>query len=153
MYTFTENLFWLLDSEEISLQEKCQNIVPKNMIKKQTKEAAFKHLIELKKQARKAHKNSNTEISKLIFEARGRNLNIKEHKRWKYEDALCVGCKENSESENELLSCPGFSESNEVSNEEIFYSLVFGDKVSEMVKVTRVIRKRLKIREKLMENG
>jgi hypothetical protein len=29
---------------------------------------------------------------------------------------------------------------------------VFGDKVSEMVKVAKVIRKRLKVREKLMEN-
>ena len=34
----------------------------------------------------------------------------------------------------------------------IFYSLVFGDKVSEMVKVAKVIRKRLKVREKLIEN-
>ena len=97
--------------------------------------------------------NNNTEISKLIFKARGRNLNIKEHKRWKYEDDLCVGCKMNSESENELLSCPGFCESNETNNEEISYSLVFGDNVSEMIKVAKVIRKRLKVREKLMENG
>ena len=81
--------------------------------------------------------NTNTEISKLIFKPPGRNLNIKEHKRWKYEDALCVGCKENSESENELLSCPGFSESNEKINEEISYSLVFGDKASKTIKVAK----------------
>ena len=64
-----------------------------------------------------------------------------------------MGCKENNESENELLSCPGFSETHEIINEEIFYSLVFGDKVNEMVKVAKVIRKRSKVREKLMENG
>ena len=81
-----------------------------------------------------------------------RNMHSK-HKRWKYEDTLCVGCKENSESENELLSCPGFSESNEEINKEISYSLVFGDKASEMIKVAKVIRKKLKVREKLMENG
>ena len=57
------------------------------------------------------------------------------------------------ESENELLSCPGFSELNEIINKEISYSLVFGDKVSEMVQVAQVIRKRLKVRDKLMENG
>jgi hypothetical protein len=90
--------------------------------------------------------NSNTEISELIFKARGRNLNINEHKRFKYEDTLCVGCKEHCGSENELLSCPGFGESNEMINEEISYSLVFGDKASKMVKVAKVIRKRLKVR-------
>ena len=81
-----------------------------------------------------------------------RNMHSK-HKRWKYEDTLCFGCKKNSESGNELLSCPGFNESNEIINEEISYSLVFGDKASEKVKVAKVIRKRLKVREKLMENG
>ena len=42
-----------------------------------------------------------------------RNMHSK-HKRWKYEDTLFVGCKENRESETELLSCHGFSESNEI---------------------------------------
>ena len=64
-----------------------------------------------------------------------------------------MGCKENNESENELLSCPGFSETNDIINEEIINSSVFGDKVSEMVKVGKVIRNRLKVREKQMENG
>ena len=36
-------------------------------------------------------------------------------------------------------------------HEEIMYSSVFGDKVSEMVKVAKEIRKRLKVREKMME--
>jgi hypothetical protein len=94
--------------------------------------------------------NANTEMSKLIFRARGRNLDIKEHKRWKYADDLCMGCQVNLESENELLSCPGFTEPNETSNVEFG---VFGENVSEMVKVAKEIRRRLKIRDKLMDNG
>ena len=66
---------------------------------------------------------------------------------------MCVGCKENDESENELLSCPGFGEPNEIIDKEMHYSSVFGDKVSEMVKVAKEIRKRLKVRDKLLENG
>ena len=102
----------------------------KKYVKTQTKEAAFKHLIELKKNKPGKHTqmvnfnyselciqeyllegNSSTEISKLIFKSKSRNVNIKKTKdgNMKY---LCVGCKEKSESENELLSCPGFSESN-----------------------------------------
>ena len=67
----------------------------KKYVKTQTKEATFKHLIELKNKPGKHTKmvdlnyselciqeylldgNRNTEISKLIFKARGRNLNIK----------------------------------------------------------------------------
>ena len=59
----------------------------------------------------------------------------------------------NPESEKELLSCPGFRESNETKNEELAYSLVFGENVSEMVKVAREIRKKLKIRDKLLDDG
>jgi hypothetical protein len=82
----------------------------------------------------------------------GRNLNVIENKRLKYEDTLCEGCKENSESENELLSCPGFCESNEEINKEISYSLVFGDKASEMIKVLKEIRIRLKTNGKRIES-
>ena len=143
----------------------------KKYVKTKTREAAFKHLMELKNMPGKQTKmvnlkyselciqeylldgNTNTEMSKLIFKARGRNLDIKEHKKWKYADNLCVGCQVNVESEQELLSCPGFSDSNETTNEEIEYSLVFGENVNEMVKIGREIRKRLKVREKLMDNG
>jgi hypothetical protein len=55
--------------------------------------------------------------------------------------------------ETELLSCPGLCEENETENEDISYSLVFGKSVSEMIKVAIVIRKRLKVRQKLLENG
>jgi hypothetical protein len=39
---------------------------------------------------------------------RVKTLDIKEHKKWKYEKNLCVGFGKNSESEMELLSFPGF---------------------------------------------
>ena len=143
----------------------------KKLVKEKTKEAAFKDLIGLKNMPGKHTKmvnlhysdlciqeylldgNSNTEISKIIFEARGRNLNIKAHKRWQYGDDLCLGCNVNIETEDELLTCPGFCESKETENEVISYSLVFGKSVSEMIKVATVIRKRLKVRQKLLENG
>ena len=57
--------------------------------------------------------NRNTRISKLIFKARGRNLDIKMHKKWKYSDAICLGCGKNDETENELLLCDGFGDRNE----------------------------------------
>ena len=35
----------------------------------------------------------NKRLTKLIFKARERNLDIKMQKRWKYDDTLCSGCK------------------------------------------------------------
>ena len=91
--------------------------------------------------------NRNTRISKLIFKARARNLNIKIHKKWKYSDVICVGCGKNDETENELLVCSGFG--NEKENEELSYSWLFDNSVTKMVKVALEIDKRLKRRKKL----
>ena len=54
-------------------------------------------------------------------------------------------------TEDELLSCPGFSEQGEETTEEIDFSLVFGGSVHGMIKVANRLRKRLKRREKLLE--
>ena len=54
-----------------------------------------------------------TEVSKLIYKCRGKTLDIKTHKSWKYEDKLCVGCNTNVETETELLSCDGFGNEEE----------------------------------------
>ena len=143
----------------------------KKIVKQKTIEAAFKYLMEQKNKPGKHTKiqnieykelciqeyllegNMNTEISKLIYKMRGKTLDIKEHKKWKNDDNLCVGCDKNVETENELLSCPGFCEENETKRDKISYSVVFGDSVGDMVRVAKEIRKRLKVREKILDAG
>ena len=143
----------------------------KKIVKEKTCQAAFKYLMEQKNTPGKHTKiknieykqlcmqeyllegNFNTEISKLIFKMRGKTLDIKEHKKWKYENNLCVGCGKNAESEVELLSCPGFCEKEEDNYGNLSYSVVFGHNVSDMVKVAKEIRKRLKVRDKILEAG
>ena len=147
----------------------CQLSNSKKIVEEKVKSAGFKYLIEKKnepgKQTKIAHiqykkletqeylmdGNQNTEISKLIFKARGKNLDIKEHKKWKYKDNICIGCNTRIETEEEILSCPGLSEENEDSSEILSFNLVFGDSVSDRIKVAKKIRKRLKIRERLLE--
>ena len=51
--------------------------------------------------------NKNTDLAKLIFKDKGRNLDIKTHKKQKYEDNLCVGCGVRIETEDEILSFSG----------------------------------------------
>ena len=139
----------------------------KKMVKQKTIEAAFKYLMEQKNKPGKHTKikniqykelciqdyllegNMSTEISKLIYKMRGKTFDIKKHKKWKY-DNLCIGCSINIETEKELLACLSFYEGNETNIENISYSLVFGDSVSDMVRVAKEIRKRLKVRDKIL---
>ena len=90
--------------------------------------------------------NKNTYISRLIFKARGRNLDIKTHKKWKYDDDLCVGCGINVESEEELITCESLSANNEKASENYSYNCFFG--VIKMVTVAKMIDKRIKNRQK-----
>ena len=48
--------------------------------------------------------NKNIQISKLIFKARGKTLDIK---TYIYDDDLCVGCGVNVETVDEILTCTG----------------------------------------------
>ena len=54
--------------------------------------------------------NKNTKISQFIFKARCKTLEIKTHKKWKFEDKICTGCKLREETGDEVLSCEGFGE-------------------------------------------
>ena len=49
--------------------------------------------------------NTNINVSKFIFKARSKKLDIKMQKKWKYEDKLCSGCKVREETGDEILSC------------------------------------------------
>ena len=89
----------------------------------------------------------DNEISKLIFKARGLNLDIKTQKKWKYSDRLCSGCQIMDESGDEILFCKSFGEN----NEKISYSWFFSDKISDQIEVAKLMKKKLKERGKLLE--
>jgi hypothetical protein len=139
----------------------------KKLVKEKTSAAAFKYLLEIKcKQSKISHLkyddlelqeylldgNRNTEVAKFIFKARSMTLNIKTHKRWKYDDILCVGCGINSETGDEIISCIGLSDDkNDKDIKPISYHLLFDGTASEMAEVAKVLIRRLKVREKIIE--
>ena len=96
--------------------------------------------------------NENTEVSKLIYKSRGKTLDIKTHKSWKYEDKLCVGGNTNVETETELLSCDGFGNEEE-DQDTLSYNLVFSESVSDRIRVAKIIKKRIKTRQAILDNG
>ena len=151
-----------LSFEEIS---NWSNYRFKKLVKQKTSPAAFSYLLEEKNKQSKISDlvyerfeiqeyllegNQNTEISKIIFKARGQTLDIKTQKKWKYEDLLCVGCGIEIESLAEFLTCSSCG--NMKQNLSRQSNSVFGDgSVQDMVMVAKEIEKRLKISQNLIE--
>ena len=89
----------------------------------------------------------NNTVSKVIYKSRGRSLDIKLQKKWKYDDKLCTGCNEMEESGEEILKCKNLGEN----IEEIPYSWFFSDLVEEQVSVGKIMTNKLKERKRLRE--
>ena len=89
----------------------------------------------------------NIRLTKLIFKAMGRNLDIKIQKRWKYDDTLCSGCKVKEESGEEIFMCSSLGEN----PENLTYSWFYRDSVKDQISAAKMLMKKLKIREKIRE--
>ena len=94
--------------------------------------------------------NKNIQISKLIFKARGKTLDIKTYKKWKYDYDLCVGCGVNVETVDEILTCTGYSDKNDTTNK-LTFSLLYSGNTRQMVEIGKVLQKKLKMRQKIIE--
>ena len=139
----------------------------KKPVKEKTWIAAIKYLIEKKNQPNKQTKiahivyeklemqhylldgNKNTRTSKMIFKGRTKSLDIKTLKGWKYDDDLCVGCNSRKESIEELLSCDALSDANET--EKVEYQWLFEENDRKIHQVGSTLIKRMRKREKLLE--
>ena len=139
----------------------------KKLVKTKTKEAGFKYLLAEKEKQSKisniVYKSlglqeyfvggyCNIKLSKLIFKARSKMLDIKLQRKWKYEDKLCIGCKTNDESGDEILACKNLSDENVVTKP-MNYNWFYKSSVSDIVEVAHNLAKRLKSRQNILEDG
>ena len=140
----------------------------KKIVKEKTNLAAFTFLMGKKNEPNKQTKitnlkyeklemqdyfldgNFNTQVSKVIYKARTQSLDIKTHKRWKYDDDICVACHERKETIEELLTCTYLSDTNEETNNLCSDWLISGSG-RQMYQVGQILAKRLKAREKIIE--
>jgi hypothetical protein len=141
----------------------------KKLVNQKIADAAFEYLSEIQlKQSKISHikydelciqeylldGNKNIEVSKFIYKARSMTLDIKTQKSWKYNDKLCIGCGVNYETGEEILLCTGLKteqEKDDMVPQTLFYDLLFTGKTSEMSEVAKILMKRLKLRDKLMD--
>ena len=130
------------------LKEKIQNAAFKYLNSEKLKQTKILDInySELKMQDYLADGDRNTNISKLIFKARGKILDIKLHKKWKFDDKLCSGCQINEESGEEILLCDSFGKN----SENVPYSWFYRS-VDKQICVAKVMMKKLKNRKKIRE--
>ena len=133
----------------------------KKLLKEKSKVAAFQYLSGEKLKQKKIcnieyqkldiqeyllNGDRNVNVSKFIFKARSKTVDIKMQKKWKYDDILCSGCGENEETGEEILSCKSFGNSSDNS-----YSGFYSDNVDDQTTVAKQMMKRMKIRKKIRE--
>ena len=100
-----------------------------------------------------AEGNKNTELSKVIFKARGMTLDLKTLKKWKYKDDICVGCGVKSETVEEFLSCTGLGEGDGDSGDSVLSNnCVYGEKVQDMVTLASTIKRKRKSRQQIIDD-
>ena len=99
-------------------------------------------------QAYLADGDRDNRVSRLIFKARGKTLDIKMQKRWKYDDTLCTGCGKNEETGQEILMCDELSENPQNISYSWFYKQLVSDQVSAAkVKIKRKVKRRSNLRK------
>ena len=91
----------------------------------------------------------NKEVTQVIYKARGKSLDIKTHKNWKYEDLQCIGSEEKIETVDEILTCSGLGE---YKNNQKSYDCFLGDNVKDMIETAVELRKRLKTRQNTIDD-
>ena len=102
---------------------------------------------ELKMQDYLADGDRNISVSKVIYKARGMILDIKMQKKWKYEDTMCEGCHEKSETGEEVLRCDLLGPNEKKAQ----YSWFYNNLVSKQIVVGKVMLQKLKKRKRIRE--
>ena len=86
----------------------------------------------------------------MIYKARTQTLDIKTHRRWKYDDNICVGCNTRQETIEKILSCTNLGDNNEETRSICCDWLISGSG-RQMFILGTILAQRLKTREKLIE--
>ena len=150
---------------DISFDEiqKMSNWKFKNMVKERVSKSAFEYLMNQKENQKKAKSLKykdlkiqdylvsglcNKKAARLIFRARSETLEIKSHRKWKYEDVLCVGCKKNEETGEEIMNCNVLNEDNKDDYRNVKYDWFYSKETEKIVVAGRLLQRNLKEREK-----
>ena len=89
----------------------------------------------------------NLLVSKAIYKARGQILDIKMHKRWKFDNLNCEGCNKNLETGEEILQCEKLG----TNEDQATYTWFYSELVTKQILAGKVLLKKLKKRKQIRE--
>ena len=81
------------------------------------------------------------EMSKFIFSARSRMLDLKCNFQNSHSDLLCVACKEEEDSQEHLLECKVLNDENTVVDKVPIYADLFEDNLDKKIAVSSLLKK------------
>ena len=131
------------------LKEKIRNEAFMYLKNHQIKQEKIKDIkyTQLKMQDYLAESDRSILVTKTIYKARGKTLDIKMQKKWKYDNIKCEGCQLNIESGEEILECDKLGKNDKQAEYTWFYS----ELVTKQIMVGRIMVQKLKRRKQIRE--
>ena len=125
------------------------------MIEQKSKQVKTKEIMyqKLEMQDYLVDENSTPKLSKLIFKARTKMLDIKMQQSWKYQDRMCLGCGQKEETGDEILKCTKLHDTNGETDGQMDYGWFYSKFAKKIVEVGKRLQVGLKKREKVIEDG
>jgi len=129
----------------------------KEMIKRKTKEKAFKDLLKENSEKTKTKdivfedlelsdylkENKNTTLSNTIFSVRSGTLDIKQWNSWSYENNLCLMCEFKEETMDHLMECQGYG----TKIEDLKWRDIYKNDTEIQYEIAKEVKKRMDIRK------
>jgi hypothetical protein len=137
-------LKWKTHISQIIKKSAFQYLLQENSELEKTKHIIFDEL----KLSNYLLDNRNTTLSKIIFSVRSQTFDIKAWQPWKYFDNLCVLCHIKEENMNHFMICDACENVAPEKN----WTNIFENKPDEQFRIAKLVKQRLRIRNKKIDN-
>ena len=95
-------------------------------------------------------RNTNTKLSKTIFQIRAGTFDIKSWRKWDYDDNLCVACQLCEENMEHFMTCESYGRKNKTNWRKIYEN---DSAIEEKIAIAKEAIERKTVRKNLQEGG
>ena len=153
------------DIEEMSVQRfkkklckvKIKQIAFEYLEEKNEKHNAVKHIqyknLEMLKYLRESELNISVQQRQYLFQCRVKDIDIRAHRTWKYDELYCITCQDTNTIEDiaQILACTIILNRNEKLTYLPCLQDLYSNDIGDQVYVSNTIREHMHIREELKE--
>ena len=121
-------------------------LLEENKTKEKTKHIKLEKL----KISNYLQRNTNTKLSKTIFQIRAGTFDIKSWRKWDYDDNLCVACQLYEENMEHFMTCESYGRKNKTNWRKIYEN---DSAIEEKIAIAKEAIERKTVRNNLQEGG